>query len=58
MEFPNLLIKQLAVFTDLHILTVVPLIGRNKFNAAVATLVVVAIHKIYNQQPGLLLAGE
>jgi hypothetical protein len=58
MEFPGLLINPLAVFADFHSLAVVTLNGRHKFDAAVAMPVVVPIHKIYNPQAGLLLAGE
>ena len=58
MEFPGLLINPPAVFADFYSLAVVTLIGCHKFDAAVAMSVVVPIHKIYNPQAGLLLAGE
>ena len=58
MEFPGLLIYPPAVFADFHSLAVVSLIGRHKFDAAVAMPVVVPIHKIYNPPAGQLLAGE
>jgi hypothetical protein len=56
MEFLGLLINPPEVFVALHILAVVPLIARHKFDATVARPVVVPIHKIYNPQAGLLLA--
>jgi len=58
MEFPGLLINPPAVFADFYSLAIVTLIGRHKFDAAVAMPVVVPLHKIYNPQAGLLLAGE
>jgi hypothetical protein len=58
MAFPGLLINPPAVFADFHSLAVVALIGRHKFDTAVAMSVVVPVHKIYNPQTGLLLAGE
>jgi hypothetical protein len=58
MEFPGLLINPPAVIADFHSLAVVALMGCHKFDAAVAMPVVVPIHKIYNPQAGLLLAGE
>jgi len=47
-----------AVFTDFPSLAVVPLIGRHKFDAAVAIYVVISVYIIYNPQAGLLLSGE
>jgi len=58
MEFTGLFINPGTVFADFHSLAVVPLIGRHKFDAAVATPVVVLVHKIYNPQAGLVLAGK
>ena len=58
MEFPGLLINPPAMFADFHSFAVVSLIGRPKFDGAVTMSVVVPIHKIYNPQAGLLLAGE
>jgi hypothetical protein len=58
MEFPGLLINPPTVFADFHSLAIVTLMGCHKFDAAVAMPVVVPIHKIYNPQAGLLLAGE
>ena len=53
-----MLINPPAVFADFYSLAIVTLIGRHKFDAAVAMPVVVPLHKIYNPQAGLLLAGE
>ena len=58
MAFPGLLINPPAVFADFPSLAVVTLIGRHKFDAAVAMSVVVPVHKIYNPRAGLLLASE
>ena len=57
-KFQGLLINPPAVFADFHSLAVVTLIGRHKFDAAVAMPVVVPVHKFYNPRAGLLLASE
>jgi hypothetical protein len=57
-EFPGLLINPLALFADFHSFAVVTLIGRHKFDAALAMPGFVLLHKIYNPQAGLLLACE
>jgi hypothetical protein len=55
MEFPGLLTNPPAVFADLHSPAVVPLIGRHKFDAAVAMPAFVPVHKICKaQEDGVL----
>lgn len=57
-EVPGLLINLPAEIADFYGLAVVTLMGCHKFNGDVAIPVVVPIHKIYNSQEDLLLAGE
>ena len=58
MEFPGQIINPTTVLADFLSLTVVTLMGCHKFDTAVAMPVVVLVHKIYNPQAALLLAGE
>jgi hypothetical protein len=52
MEFTNLLINPLAVFTDFPSLAVVTLMGYHKFDAAAAMPAVVPVHIICKPQEG------
>ena len=58
MGFSGLPINPGTLFEDIHSLAVVTLIGSHKLDTAVAMLVVIPVHKIFNPRAALLFAGE
>jgi len=58
MKLASLFIKISTLFANCYRLTAMPLLRRNKFDAAMAVLVVVPIHKRRNPLAGFFFAAE
>ena len=58
MKLASLFIKISSLFANCYCLTAIPLLRRNEFDAAMAVLVVIPIHKRRNPLAGFFFAAE